>query len=342
MLRSSSVKVVLFGFGYWGPNLARVISRSEHLSLSCIVDVSEERRSQARKLFPGTLTVGSLSDEVLAGVEIVAIATPPATHEALSSRALEAGKHVFVEKPFTLSSADASRLLDLARRKQRLVHVDFTYLYTPEIAYIKSLVQTGALGSINYVDSVRINLGLFQQEANVVWDLAVHDFAIVEYLFNDRITSVQAQGVKHTELNVLSAAFIVLRYASGLIVNLHESWMSPTKVRRFSLLGSRQTVIFDDSEADLKIKIYDSAVNVAVNPELMAQLLVSYRLGDVHIPRLPRWEALEKEWSMFVAKIQDKPRSEDPAVDPIRVLKIAEAVNQSIEAGGSVVEISLD
>jgi len=333
------IRVALVGFGYWGPNLARVISSVDGLDLTWIVDRDRSRRDEAAWSYPSVRIGDSLDAEVLAECDVVAVATPPGSHAEIAEVALREKKHLFVEKPFTLSSSDATRLLNLANDAGVEVQVDYTYLFTPEVQFLKGLYSSGELGKLNYLDSVRVNLGLVQMGANVIWDLAVHDFAILDYLFALKPVTVSASGAHHPDLDVLSAAFIVVKYEGGLTAHLHASWLSPVKVRRIMLSGTARTAIFDDVEADLKIKIYDSAVVLQPDQNTLNKYLVSYRLGDVSIPRLDRWEPLRREWEEFSSRIAGARDRISPQVDPVVILRLAESADESIKRKGCEVPL---
>lgn len=334
------LRVALIGYGYWGPNVARAIAAVNRVELSWILDVDDARRSEAKRAHPSTRVSDVVSDGILDDCDIVAIATPPGMHRSLTRQALEAGKHVFVEKPFTLSSSEAGELMQLASERGCHVNVDYTYVYSPEIAFLKNFIHGGNLGQLNYIDSVRVNLGLVQPGANVVWDLAVHDFAIMDFLFDARPISVSASGANHKGMNVLSAAFVVVKYDGGLILNLHSSWLSPVKVRTMMFSGTERAAIFDDVEPDLKVKLYDSAVVPPSDAATLKKFLVEYRLGDVRIPRLERWEPLKREWDDFIQRIYGSKNEFKQGIDPVRILRIAEAVDHSIRNGGREVDVA--
>ncbi len=284
--------ICIVGYGYWGPKLVRNFLQAGRGRPVAVCDESAERLARARHDFPGVRTFGSLA-EVLGDpvFDAVALATPVSTHYPLAKRALEAGRHVLVEKPITTSRREADELIALAARQQRVLMVDHTFLYHPAVRKIKALVDAGDLGKLRYIDSTRINLGLFQHDVNVLWDLAVHDLSIVNFLTPERPLAVSAVATAHTEGAPENIGFIVLRYASGLVVHLNCSWVSPVKIRHILIGGDKKMVLYNDLDANEPVKVYDSGYQ-ARSDEERSRLLFDYRAGDVYSPKISGGEAL--------------------------------------------------
>ena len=280
------MRIGILGYGYWGPNLARNFNALEGCRVVRVCDFREERLAVARAQNPGLETT-TRPEEVIEArdVDAVVVATPITTHFELARRALEAGKHVLVEKPITASSAEARQLCELAASRGRVLAVDHTFLYSPAVQKIKEIVGRGDLGRPFYFDATRINLGLFQRDLNVLWDLAVHDLSILFHLFEERPRTVQATGVSHTNTQVENLAYLTLTYASGFIAHVTASWISPVKVRSILIGGSQRMIAYDDLDPVEKVKVYESGFE----PKSESQRhdsLVEYRVGDIRAARL--------------------------------------------------------
>jgi predicted dehydrogenase len=331
--------ICIVGYGYWGPKLVRNFMAAATGATVAVCDESPARLLRARQDFPGLLTFGSYEEVLLrAEIDAVALATPVSTHFPLARRALEAGKHVLVEKPITHSLATARELIELADRKQRVLMVDHTFVYHPAVNKIKALVDSGDLGQLRYIDSTRINLGLFQHDVNVLWDLAVHDLSIVNFLTAERPLAVSAVAVAHTPGAPENIGFIVLRYGSGLVVHLNCSWVSPVKIRHFLIGGDRKMVLYNDLDANEPIRIYDSGY-LARTDEDRNRLLFDYRAGDVFAPKISGKEALAALASDFLDAIKTgRPPTSDGrfGADVVAILECAE---KSVRLRGAEVSI---
>ncbi|WP_404422605.1 Gfo/Idh/MocA family protein [Nibricoccus sp. IMCC34717] len=332
--------IAVIGYGYWGPKLVRNFLQRPFFQPVAIVEENQERLRKGLAENPAAQFRGSF-EEVLRDPHIhaVAIATPVATHFPLAKAALLAGKHVLVEKPLANSSADAEELVALATERGLTLAVDHTYVYHPAVERVRQVVQGGELGTLSYIDSSRINLGLFQHDVNVLWDLAVHDIAIINTLTPERPTSVQAIGVAHFAQNIENMGILILRYASGLFVHVNCSWVSPVKLRHMLIGGTRKMIIYDDLNFNEPVKIYDSGVT-ARNHDERNRLMYEYRAGDVFSPRIPHQEALANLVTDFEESLTSgrPPRSDGRfAADTVRIL---EAAQQSVKQHGQ--EITLD
>jgi len=332
--------ICIVGYGYWGPKLVRNFIQAAGSGVVAVCDESPERCARAQKDFPGLRTFTSF-DAVLgdAAFDAVALATPVSSHFPLAKRALEAGRHVLVEKPITHSLATARELIAFAARQQRVLMVDHTFVYHPAVLKIKSLIDAGDLGQLRYIDSTRINLGLFQHDVNVLWDLAVHDLSIVNYLTPERPLAVSAVATAHTLGAPENIGFIVLRYASGLVVHLNCSWVSPVKIRHILIGGDRKMVLYNDLDANEPLKVYDSGYQ-ARSDEDRSRLLFDYRVGDVYSPKIPGREALASLAADFVQAVTKGTRPISDGRFGADVVAILEAAQQSVRQRGHEVELS--
>lgn len=330
------MKFGVIGYGYWGPNVVRNLTTLEGSKLLAIAEISPAARMRAQKAYPG-IKVTSDASEVILSTEIdaLAIVTPVWTHYELAKAALENGKHVFVEKPFTSNSAQGEELIDLALRKNLTIMVDHTFLFTAAVNKISQLVDDGTLGKLYYYDSTRVNLGLFQHDINVLWDLAPHDLSIMNYLLKATPEAIVATGQTH--LNGLEdVAYMTLYFPEKVIAHINVNWLSPVKVRTTLIGGEKRMVVWNDLEPDEKVKVYDRGVDVT-NRQGVYELLVNYRSGDMWSPQLEQVEALRKELAYFVECIS---RGQEPLNDGcagLRVVKMLEAATESLSDRGSLV-----
>lgn len=285
------MNVGVLGYGYWGPNLLRNFMLKEGFTVTGLCDLREDRLQAAAKGYPSMMLTRH-ADELIThpDVQVIVIATPVSTHFAFAKKAIENGKHVLVEKPLATRSEDVAELFALAEKHGVKLMVDYTFLYTGSVQKIKATLNKD-FGQINYIDSTRINLGVFQLDTNVLWDLATHDLSIIYYLIDERPYQVQAIGASHMGNGVENLAYLTLRYRSGLIVHLNCSWASPVKIRKMIIGGDKKMIIYDDIEPTDKLKIYDYGYSV-VSDEYRRNALVDYRLGDVTIPKFSSREAL--------------------------------------------------
>lgn len=326
--------VAVVGCGYWGPNLIRNFSASPRFRVSKVVDRDPARLERIKTAFPWAPTSPDFADALGKDVELVVLATPPQTHYALGMEALRAGKHLLVEKPMALSSAHCREMNALAAEKGLVILVDHTFLFTPAVRYLKDFIDSGRLGELRYVDSTRINLGLFQEQTNVVWDLAPHDFSIADFLLGRPPASVHAVGAGHLDPSVENIAYASLSYPDGLLCHFSFNWISPVKVRRVILGGSKKMILFDDTEPTEKIRVYDHGVER--KPEQARHsLLVDYRTGDILIPKLPQEEALanlvEHAWQV----IGNGAQTRIGGADGERIVRMVEAAQASMASRGA-------
>lgn len=332
--------IAIVGYGYWGPKLVRNFLQGGAFDRVVICEESAERRSRGLRENPGTFAADSFA-AVLADptIDAVALATPVATHYPLARAALAAKKHVLVEKPLATRSAEAEELIKMAAAERRVLMVDHTYVYHPAVQRIRQLIAEGALGKLAYIDSSRINLGLFQHDVNVLWDLAVHDLAIINGLTSERPSVVQAIGVSHTASPLANIGVLVLRYPSGLFVHLNCSWVSPVKIRHMLIGGDKKMIVYDDLDANEPVKIYDSGFTARTDEE-RNRLLFEYRAGDVYSPKIPPREALANLVGDFVAAIRDGRAPLSDGRFGADTVKILEAAEQSVAQGGREISLS--
>jgi len=332
------INIGIIGYGYWGPNIVRNFSGIEGAQVATICDGNQQSLNRARKSYPNCCITPDCND-ILNSTEIdaVAVITPVSTHFELAKRALENGKHVFVEKPFTATSAQAEELIALAERKKLTIMVDHTFLFTGAVKNIKQHIDKKILGDLYYYDSIRVNLGLFQHDVNVIWDLAPHDFSIMDYLVEEKPVAVSACGKAHIS-PMEDAAYVTVQFNNNMIAHFNVNWLSPVKVRTTRIGGEKKMLVWDDLEADEKIKIYDKGVEVK-SKEATYKMLVNYRSGDMHAPRIEPIEALKMETEYFVRCIEN---SETPINDGhagLRVVRMLEACNESIKMNGQQVKL---
>jgi predicted dehydrogenase len=332
------IKVGVIGYGYWGPNVARNFNQPGVLQVVAIADKSKNSQNRAQEAFPQA-KIEADSQEILRSpeIDVVAVVTPVWTHYELAKAALNHGKHVFVEKPFTASVAQAEELIELAARKKLQIMVDHTFLFTGAVRKIRQLVDEGTLGNLFYYDSMRVNLGLFQHDINVVWDLAPHDLSIMDYIIQKEPEAMVATGEKHLNHHV-DIAFLTIYFPGNVVAHINVNWLSPVKVRTTLIGGEKKMVVWNDLDADEKIKIYDKGVSVK-SGEGMYNLLVSYRSGDMWAPRVEQTEALKAEVTHFVDCISANRAPINDGVAGLRVVRLLEAAEKSLNDRGSLVEI---
>jgi predicted dehydrogenase len=334
------IGIGVVGYGYWGPNLVRNFQEVNGARVVGVCDLRPERLDEVRRRYPGALATDSARELIgHPDVDAVAIATPVSTHYPLALAALRAGKHVLVEKPLASSAEQASRLIDEADRRKRVLLVDHTFLYTGAVRKIRELIEQGELGEIYYYDSVRVNLGLFQHDVNVVWDLAVHDLAIMDHLLGAEPCSVSATAVSHVASRPENIAYLTLRFPSNQIAHIHVNWLAPVKIRRTLIGGSRKMVVYDDLEPSEKVKVYDKGLTFRPGREAVNELPFTYRTGDVWVPHLDPTEALRREAEFFVDCVQNGRQPHDEVLSGLRVVRILEAATRSMARSGAAVEV---
>lgn len=334
------IGISVIGYGYWGPNLVRNFSQVPEARVVSVCDQSADRRAHVESVYPAIRTCSDVRDVWSnPAVQAVAIATPVSSHYELALQALRAGKHVFVEKPFTTTSAQAERLIEEAEKRQLTLMVDHTFVYTSAVRKIKELVDSGSIGKVHYYDSVRINLGLFQHDVNVLWDLAVHDLSIMDYLFERSPVTIAATGMAHVPGQPENLAYLTCYFDNSLIAHFHVNWMAPVKVRQTLVGGSQKMIVYDDIEMSEKIKVYDKGITLSDNPADIYQLKVGYRAGDMWAPRLDNIEALQLEANHFVDCIINTRKPLTDGVVGLRVVRILEAASQSIANRGAPIDL---
>ena len=334
------IRSAVIGLGYWGPNLARNFSASVDFELVGLCDTDRTRLSKAAAHYPSALAADDVEGVLASKPDLVAVAIPVANHYEVASRCLEAGCHVLVEKPLTATVDEAHRLLDLGTRCRRKIFVDHTYLFTGAVQEMKRQMESGSLGEMLYIDSVRINLGLFQPDVDVVWDLAPHDLSILHYLLGRLPRAVSAMGSSHNPGATVDVAYVHLDYGDGLTAHLHLSWLSPVKVRRMIIAGTKQSLIFDDLDQDAKIKLYDHGVGFDVSDlENRRRLLVSYRKGEMRAPAVSTSEALVVQLEEISRVLTDHQEGRATGNDGLAVVKVLEAASQSLRTGGEPIPV---
>jgi predicted dehydrogenase len=334
------IRLGVIGYGYWGPKLLRNFVECPDAVVRGVCDPRAERLELAQRRHPGIkVTVAAAELYRDPSIDAVIVATPVETHFDIALASLQAGKHVLVEKPMTTSSAEASLLIEAAEARNLVLMVGHTFVYTDAVRKMKELAEAGELGEIYYYDSVRINLGLFQKDVNVLWDLAVHDLAIMDYVLQQRPRSVSCTGLAHLQGRPENIAYMTLFFDGSLIAHVHVNWLSPVKVRRTLLGGSRRMVMFDDLEGSEKIKVYDRGISLTPGPENVYQMLMGYRTGDMWAPQLAVTEALSVEAAHFVECILQGTRPVTDGEAGLRVVRLLEAATQSMSNHGRLVEI---
>jgi predicted dehydrogenase len=335
------VRIGVIGYGYWGPNLVRNFSEVSDTQVLAVADMNRDRLQLATRRYPGMEGVVDYR-EILRNpkIDAVAISTPVSTHFPLAMEALRAGKHVLVEKPMTADSEQAMRLIDEAARRNLVLMVDHTFVYTGAVRKMRDLISAGSLGDIYYYDSTRVNLGLFQHDVNVIWDLAVHDLSIMDYILPEVPVEISATGIGHVNGGE-DTAYVSVFYSGSIIAHLNVNWLSPVKIRRTLIGGSASMIVYDDIESSEKVKVYDKGVVVNNSPESLYNTLVSYRSGDMFAPRLDVTEALHVEAQHFADCIQN---GQTPITDGeagLRVVSVLEAATQSVRQRGKSVRLGL-
>lgn len=334
------IRIGVLGYGYWGPNLVRNFAEAPGCEVSVVCDLRDDRLAQVRKRYPAVRTTTGMSD-VFAdpNIDAVVISTPVSTHYELASKALAAGKHVWVEKPMTATAAEAHRLVEEAARARRILHVDHTFVYTGAVRKMKALIEGGEVGEVYYYDSTRVNLGLFQHDVNVIWDLAVHDLSIMDYLLPSYPTAVSATGITHVAGGLENIAYLTFFFDGSLIGHVNVNWLAPVKIRRTLIGGSRKMMVYDDLEPSEKIKVYDKGITVTDDPAAVYQLKIGYRAGDMWAPQVEIGEALQVEVRHFLDAVQrDAPTITDGAAG-LRMVQALEAATLSMRDHGRAVDL---
>jgi predicted dehydrogenase len=334
------IRVGVIGYGYWGPNLVRNFAELPGVQVAAVSDLRPERLGLVKSRYPSVQTMADhramLADP---GIDAVAIATPIATHYDLALQALQADKHVLVEKPLAAKSEHAIRLIEEADRRHRVLMVDHTFVYTGAVRKIKELVANDTLGDIYYYDSVRVNLGLFQHDVDVIWDLAVHDLSIMDYVLPYRPCAVSATGMSHFPGQPENIAYLTLFFDEALIAHMHVNWLAPMKVRRTLIGGSQKMIVYDDIEPSEKVKVYDKGISRNGGADSVYQMLISYRTGDMWAPQLEPTEALYAELRHFIRCIEHDQKPLTNGEVGLRVVEILEAASHSMAERGRLIEL---
>jgi predicted dehydrogenase len=331
------VRVAVIGYGYWGPNVVRNLHALEHCEVVSVCDKNTDVLKRASRQYPAIQMTTDFA-EVLSSPQIdaVAIVTPVWTHFALAKAALENGKHVFLEKPLTSTTEQAEELIELAERKNLKLMVDHTFLFSGPVQKIRQLVDSGVLGKLYYFDSTRVNLGLFQHDVNVIWDLAPHDLSIMDHIIQEKPEAVVATGGRH--LNGLAdLAFITIYFPGTVIAHVNVNWLSPVKVRTTLIGGEQKMLVWNDLDVDEKIRVYDKGVKITSKEDLDRELLVSYRSGDIWAPKIEQTEALNVELAYFIDCIRTDRKPFNDGVAGLRVVKLLEAADASLQKRGRIV-----
>jgi predicted dehydrogenase len=334
------VKIGVIGYGYWGPNLVRNFSELQDGQVVAVVDQDPKKLEVVQKRYPAIKTTTHFQDLLEdSSIDAIAIATPVNTHFELGIAAIKAGKHVWLEKPMTETSLQARKLVDEAARRNLTLFVDHTFIYTGAVRKMGEIIKSGDLGKVYYYDSTRVNLGLFQKDVNVISDLAVHDFSILDYLLGEHPAAVSASGINHFPGTPENLAYITLFYESGTIAHANVSWLAPVKVRQILIGGSNKMITYDDVEPSEKVKIYDKGVSFTEDPKKIYEMRVGYRTGDMWAPRLDGREALRLAGEHFVECIASGRPPETDGLLGLRVVELIEAATSSMRGRGETVYI---
>ena len=336
------IDVGVIGYGYWGPNLVRNFVETPGSRVVIVGDIDRDRLDHVALRYPAVRTTTDVRDLLTdPALDAVAIATPVSTHFDLAMRALQAGKHVWVEKPLTETVDQGRRLRDEAAKRPLVLMVDHTFVYTGAVRRIFELVKGGNLGKIYYYDAVRVNLGLFQRDVNVLWDLATHDLSIMDYVLGAEPRAVSAFGSVHVPGQGVNIGYLTCLFDNNLIAHVHVNWLAPVKVRRTLIGGGEQMIVYDDLEPSEKVRVYDKGITVSDSPEGRYRRLVSYRTGDMWAPNVDSTEALASAARHFIDSIERRRQPLTDAVAGLRVVRILEAATESMDRRGQLVELNL-
>lgn len=334
------LNIGVIGYGYWGPNLVRNFSGISGARVQAVADLDEKRLALVKTRYPAVEVTRDFERLLTSpDIDAVAIATPVSSHYDLALRVLCAGKHVFVEKPLTETVEQAERLIEEADKRGLLLHVDHTFVYTGAVRKMRELVDAGRIGDLYYYDSVRVNLGLFQSDVDVMWDLAVHDLSIMDYVLPSKVTAVSASGVNHVHGKPANVAYLTIFFEDSCIAHLHVNWLAPVKLRRTLVGGSRKMIVYDDLEPSEKVKVYDKGITLDAAKEDAYQQRIGYRTGDMWAPKLEVAEALQVEAEHFVKCITEGEASLSDGEAGLRVVRILDAATRSLSERGRPVKL---
>ena len=333
------LNIAVIGLGYWGPNLLRNLYELHRCERLVACDLDRDKLQRVKNRYPTVETTEDFS-AVLAddSISAVVIATPVSSHFPLAQLALEANKHVFIEKPFTANREEAGVLIKLAEARGRVLMVGHTFEYSPPVLKIREILDKNELGEIFYISSSRVNLGLHQKDVSVIWDLAPHDFSCIFFWLNEQPAYVSAMGKDYVQRDIPDVAFINLEFPSGCIANVQVSWLAPSKLRRTTIVGSEKMLVYDDTEISEKVKVFDKGVDYT-DPETFGEYHLSYRSGDVLSPRLDSYEPLRREMGHFVDCCESGSTPKSDGSDGLRVVKALEAAEYSLRNGGQIVNV---
>jgi predicted dehydrogenase len=334
------IRIGIVGYGYWGPNLVRNFAETPGAELAAVADLDPKKLEVVKKRFPAVKTTTRFQDLLEdPAIDAIAIATPVNTHFELGVASLKAGKHLWLEKPMAESSLQAQKLVDEAEKRKLVLLVDHTFIYTGAVRKMGEILKSGELGRVYYYDSIRVNLGLFQRDVSVISDLAVHDFAILDYLLGEHPTAVSASGINHFPGTPENLAYITLFYDSGTIAHANVSWLAPVKVRQILIGGSKKMITYDDLEPSEKVKVYDKGVSFTDDPEQIQEMRVGYRTGDMWAPKLSGTEALRVEGEHFIDCIETGKAPQTDGKLGLRVVELIEAATSSMRGRGETVYV---
>jgi len=334
------INIGVVGCGYWGPNLIRNFSALPDCHVRYVCDKDEKRLAHMKQLYPAVEPTKDF-EKVVGDKEVdaVVVVTPVHLHYELAKRALLAGKHTFVEKPMTQTSEQGNELVQLAAKKKLTLMVGHTFIYSAPVRRIREIVKSGDIGEIQYISSRRLNLGLFQKDINVAWDLAPHDISIILYLLGNPPVSVNCQGKAHVNKDIEDVTNMSLNFDNGGFATIHSSWLDPNKIREMVIVGSKRMIVYDDNEPLEKIKIYDKRVETPPHYDTFAEFQYSYHYGDMYAPYIKQVEPLKVECQQFLDCIRTGKKPETSGLDGLRVIQILEASSRSLKSGGARVEI---
>lgn len=334
------IKIGVVGCGHWGPNLIRNFNDLEDVKVECICDLNEERLIHFKKKYPLIKATANYDDMLKEStLKAICIATPVFTHYSLAKKALEQKKHVLIEKPITSNSDDAIELINLAKKNNLKIMVGHTFEYAPAVKLLKELISKNELGKIFYISSARVNLGLFQNDINVVWDLAPHDISIINYLLDGRPVSINANGSANYKKKIEDIAFVTVRYPDNVIAHLHLSWLDPCKIRKLTIVGDKKMAVYDDLNAEEPIKIYDKGVEKQPHYDTFGEFKLLYKFGSTYSPRIDNSEPLKIECSHFIDCIKNEKEPKSNGYSGYQVVKVLEAAQVSISNNGKEVPV---
>jgi predicted dehydrogenase len=330
----------IIGCGYWGPNLIRNFFNLDEVKVKICSDLLEERLNHMKRIYPTTEVSKNYKDIINdSEIDAVVVATPVSTHFRFAEEALNAGKHVFCEKPLTNKVDDGVKLVKLAERKGLTLLVGHTFVYTAAVNKIKKLIDSGELGEIYYLASSRLNLGLFQKDINVIWDLAPHDISIMNYILGSAPIAVSSSGFSYIRSGIEDVGFLTLRYPNSIVANIHVSWLNPNKIRTTTVVGSKKMLVYDDISSLEKIRIYDKGVDVIPHYDTFGEFHLSYRYGDIDIPKLEDTEPLKVECQHFVDCINKKAVPRSSGRDGLEVMLVLDSADKSMRQGNKEIKI---